>query len=259
MRPPRRHGDVVCRRGEKREKVSSDVQNVFVLLEPFFTAITLTENSSKPSSTMHLHINENQQQVVAGPAMVSSHVDRMSSMETQFPIFDDPSNSDISTEEFTEQSAPEHVRSSGSSRSSRSSQSSRRRRSSRPTQYTTLPSQTPPAATSAIMKLTHIRVFPDAKVTHKSDDRCCSVCSERLVDSFVLTRLPCGHIYHIGCIVPWLNRSCTCPDCRYELATSDRKFEAGREERMKGRKLASCGCPSYGFHSCIFPVENIEK
>ena len=109
------------------------------------------------------------------------------------------------------------------------------------------------------MGLTHIRVFPDDRVTHGQDDRCCSICSERLVDGVVLTRLPCGHLYHISCIVPWLNRSCTCPDCRYELPTADQAFEAGRQERMKDRKLASCGCSHYGSHTCVFPAVDDDQ
>lgn len=115
-----------------------------------------------------------------------------------------------------------------------------------------LPRKTPRASTSAIMSLTHIRVLPHDKVTYKNDDRCCSICSEPLVDGVVLTRLPCGHLYHISCVVPWLNRSCTCPDCRYELPSDDRKFEAGRAERMKDRKIVSCHCSRFDYHSCIF-------
>jgi Ring finger domain len=49
-----------------------------------------------------------------------------------------------------------------------------------------------------------------------------------------LSRMPCGHEYHTSCIVPWLNRNCTCPECRYVLLpTTDSAYnELVRRNRM---------------------------
>ena len=33
----------------------------------------------------------------------------------------------------------------------------------------------------------------------------------------LLLRIPCNHIFHGNCIKPWLERSGTCPVCRYQL------------------------------------------
>lgn len=191
-------------------------------------------------------VNQVQQRVQAGAdaAMISSIVEQRRSLANSFPSsFDEESSySDDSSDDGVVPQAPlSHNRSSS------------RRSSRRHTSHVHEPRQTPPASTSAIMGLTHIRVFAEDKANYKSDDRCCSVCSDRLVDGIVLTRLPCGHMYHISCIVPWLNKNCSCPECRYELPTADPKFESGRRERMKSRKISSCGCSCFGFHSCVFP------
>ena len=195
---------------------------------------------------MHIQIQASQvqerAQAASDAAMITSYAEQRRSIQQDVPSFEDESSSSEDSSENV--NAPQQPRS--------SQRTSSRRHRSRDTATEPLP--TPPASTAAIMGLTHIRVFADDKVTHKTDDRCCSVCSDRLVDGVVLTRLPCGHIYHISCIVPWLNRNCTCPDCRYELPTADKKFEEGRKERMKDRKLASCGCSAFGFHSCVFPT-----
>ncbi|KAK1428103.1 hypothetical protein QVD17_16931 [Tagetes erecta] len=50
----------------------------------------------------------------------------------------------------------------------------------------------------------------------------CVICKDDLCVGGVVNRLPCGHVYHPSCIVPWLNARNTCPLCRYELPTDDK-------------------------------------
>ncbi|GMN32497.1 hypothetical protein TIFTF001_003707 [Ficus carica] len=45
----------------------------------------------------------------------------------------------------------------------------------------------------------------------------CAICMEVVVIDSHLTRMPCSHLFHSGCILSWLNTSHTCPICRFEL------------------------------------------
>lgn len=110
----------------------------------------------------------------------------------------------------------------------------------------------PRTADGVLTQLPRARVLPDHRKAFEHDTSICSVCSDRLIDGVALIRLPCGHLYHINCCVPWLNRSNTCPECRYELPTSDLKYEQGRLERMKDRKTIECTCHPSGMHTCFF-------
>lgn len=49
----------------------------------------------------------------------------------------------------------------------------------------------------------------------------CAVCKDGIASAEAARRLPCSHIYHAGCILPWLGIRTTCPVCRHELPTQD--------------------------------------
>ncbi|KAJ0025261.1 hypothetical protein Pint_08120 [Pistacia integerrima] len=45
----------------------------------------------------------------------------------------------------------------------------------------------------------------------------CVICFEKFDNGEEITRLPCYHLFHGDCISKWLQRSITCPLCRYSL------------------------------------------
>mmetsp|Transcript_3507 Transcript_3507/g.8694 ORF Transcript_3507/g.8694 Transcript_3507/m.8694 type:complete len:269 (+) Transcript_3507:12-818(+) len=45
----------------------------------------------------------------------------------------------------------------------------------------------------------------------------CVVCLAEYVDEVDVCRLPCGHIFHQGCIHKWLRQDASCPQCRQRV------------------------------------------
>jgi E3 ubiquitin-protein ligase RNF115/126 len=58
-------------------------------------------------------------------------------------------------------------------------------------------------------------------------DSCeCSVCKEDFEKTQKLIYLPCRHLYHDECILPWLKERNSCPTCRFELPSEDVDYDA---------------------------------
>ncbi|KAE8706628.1 hypothetical protein F3Y22_tig00110391pilonHSYRG00112 [Hibiscus syriacus] len=68
----------------------------------------------------------------------------------------------------------------------------------------------PPAAVSAIEALPVVKITENLLIsaTH------CPVCKDEFVVDADAKELPCNHLYHSDCIVPWLSIHNTCPVCR---------------------------------------------
>ncbi|XP_075502400.1 uncharacterized protein LOC142540269 [Primulina tabacum] len=80
----------------------------------------------------------------------------------------------------------------------------------------------PPAAVSFVNSLPQIKI--DGQYENL-DNLSCAICKECPTVGTVLNQLPCLHLYHPSCILPWLSTRNTCPLCRYELPTDDIDYE----------------------------------
>ncbi|NXS73282.1 PJA2 ligase, partial [Pandion haliaetus] len=72
----------------------------------------------------------------------------------------------------------------------------------------------PPATRETIDCLPQITVTED----QDGQEQCCTICCSEYVKDEIITELPCHHLFHKTCITLWLQKSGTCPICRYVLA-----------------------------------------
>ncbi|KAI0528723.1 hypothetical protein KFK09_001265 [Dendrobium nobile] len=79
--------------------------------------------------------------------------------------------------------------------------------------------------------LAAIAALPDVTVTEDllhSNGAQCPVCREDFKIGEEVKQLPCKHVYHKSCIVPWLEMRNSCPVCRSKLETDDPNSEEQR-------------------------------
>ena len=84
----------------------------------------------------------------------------------------------------------------------------------------------PPASKRLLRNLPAVKVTADDLI-EETNKNCCVCLEDQLVGTTAI-KLPCGHIYHPNCLREWLEKSCTCPVCRFELETDDPAFEEDR-------------------------------
>jgi len=69
---------------------------------------------------------------------------------------------------------------------------------------------TPPASQNVLSKLKH-------RQATATDCKDCAVCQDQIKEEENIIELPCGHLFHKDCLVPWLERHANCPVCRSEI------------------------------------------
>ncbi|KAK8617465.1 hypothetical protein V6N13_080381 [Hibiscus sabdariffa] len=81
---------------------------------------------------------------------------------------------------------------------------------------------TPPASKSAIEALPSVNI---TKNDLNSEFNQCAVCMDEFEEGTEAKQMPCKHLYHKDCILPWLELHNSCPVCRHELPTDDPDYE----------------------------------
>ncbi|KAF8326397.1 uncharacterized protein EI90DRAFT_1950293 [Cantharellus anzutake] len=75
-----------------------------------------------------------------------------------------------------------------------------------------------PASDEMIAQLPRGRVTPGSNLLENE----CAICKDSFEVQQETISLPCKHIFHDECILPWIRQSGTCPVCRYELVPQPR-------------------------------------
>lgn len=88
----------------------------------------------------------------------------------------------------------------------------------------------PPAAKSVVENLPSL-VLTKENVEENNSVVVCAVCKDEFAIGEKVTRLPCSHLYHRECILPWLSIRNTCPVCRHQLPTDDADYEKRKDGR----------------------------
>lgn len=88
----------------------------------------------------------------------------------------------------------------------------------------------PPPASAQYVASLHVDVISSAEQlaliqSKQSESVQCAICMSGFQIGDRLVHLLCRHAFHDECVLPWLKQSSTCPSCRFQLPTDDRKFE----------------------------------
>ncbi|KAB2010979.1 hypothetical protein Goshw_014683 [Gossypium schwendimanii] len=83
----------------------------------------------------------------------------------------------------------------------------------------------PPASKAAVEAMPTVEI----NETHIDGELCCAVCKEQFELGTKVRNMPCDHLYHSNCILPWLQLRNSCPVCRHELPAATVDGDEGAE------------------------------
>ncbi|MED6158569.1 hypothetical protein PIB30_033891 [Stylosanthes scabra] len=92
----------------------------------------------------------------------------------------------------------------------------------------------PPASKAAIDSLPTIEI----EENHLELESHCAVCKEAFEMGTSAREMPCKHIYHQDCILPWLTLHNSCPVCRHELPSDNPTNSSGSPLSSSGHSVA---------------------
>ncbi|KAF8369685.1 hypothetical protein HHK36_017034 [Tetracentron sinense] len=103
----------------------------------------------------------------------------------------------------------------------------------------------PPASRSSI------DAMPTVKITqrHLRTDSHCAVCKDKFELGSEARQMPCDHIYHSDCIIPWLVQHNSCPVCRLELPPQGSSNSRSNQNSSGGNRSSTTSSTTSGRES----------
>ncbi|KAF0919687.1 hypothetical protein E2562_030938 [Oryza meyeriana var. granulata] len=95
----------------------------------------------------------------------------------------------------------------------------------------------PPAPQSAIDSMPVVKI----NLRHLRDDPHCPVCTDKFEVGTEAREMPCKHLYHADCIIPWLVQHNSCPVCRHPLPSSSNHSGRTRSSSTNSNEAVSHG------------------
>jgi hypothetical protein len=84
----------------------------------------------------------------------------------------------------------------------------------------------PPTSSDFIEKLPQC-------VVRVEEEQNCPICLKKFDQDDDLNALPCKHEFHTECLLPWLQKTASCPLCRLDLPTGDQEWEEMRRQKKR--------------------------
>lgn len=97
---------------------------------------------------------------------------------------------------------------------------------------------TPPASKAAVEAMPVIKISQEHL---NSDAGQCAVCKDNFEEGSEARQMPCKHIYHPYCILPWLEMHSTCPVCRHEMPPEESSNPSGGSNSRQGDTAGGTG------------------
>lgn len=90
----------------------------------------------------------------------------------------------------------------------------------------------PPAAKTAVQTLPVVVISPE----QADKGLKCPVCLLEFEEQETVKEMPCKHLFHSGCILPWLGKTNSCPLCRLELPTDNPEYEEFKKDKDRRKQ-----------------------
>lgn len=111
----------------------------------------------------------------------------------------------------------------------------------------------PPASQSSIDAMPTIKI----NQRHLHGDSHCPVCKEVFEIGSEVREMPCKHLYHSECIVPWLEQHNSCPVCRYEMpAHGSGSWSSRTNSQSSSSSTRNNGHRSRNLFSYLWPFQS---